>query len=121
MLVFISVAGNWRRVRLVLNKMRYYSLNCLRPVIFVLLWQVLPPRGLTIGDTIRNLGLVSGGLEGGGWRENSGECIGNVRGKNHDENAIPSSQLIDISGSVIVSINIDHGGMGIISGTRKGY
>ena len=86
---------------------------------FVLLWQLLPPRGLTIGDTIRNLGVLGGGLEGGDWRENSGECIGNVRGKTHSENAILSSQQIDISGSVIVSINIDHGGIGNISGTRK--
>jgi len=98
-LVFISVAENWRRVRFVLNKIRYYSLNCLLPVRLVLLWQGLP-RALTEGDTIRNLGMVGGGVEGGDSRENSREYIRNVRGKNHCENAIQSSQLIDISRSV---------------------
>ena len=86
--------------------MRYYSLNYLRPARFMLLRQVLS-RGLTEGDTIRNLGVVGGGLEGGDSRQNSREYVGNVGGKTHGENTIPSSQLIDILRSVLVSINIE--------------
>jgi len=72
---------------------------------FVLLWQV-PSRGLTKGDTIRNLGLVVGGLEAGDSGENSPEYIGNVGEGTHGGSAIPSSQPINILRSVLVSINI---------------